>query len=234
MKRRTTSKKKRKTKSRITDGRRKFSQLNPMHITRVNSVSCVPDAIMVKLKYVSQIKIDTTSAFFYDQIYRGNTLFDPDLTNVGHQPMGYDQWAAFYNRYRVLACAAKLNIINEAAGPPCHVVFGPSTSATPYSGDLQEALEQPRAKYVGPLEVASRRAHSMKHYMTTSEVFGVPAEAVKDENDYSAATSTSPNKIWYWHLSLVSTDVSSDLLITWNLELTYYCMFQDRVALANS
>jgi len=234
MKRRTTSKKKRKTKSRITDGRRKFSQLNPMHITRINSVSCVPDAIEVKLKYVALQRIDTTSAFFYDAVFRGNSLFDPDLTLTGHQPLGFDQWKTFYNRYRVLACSAKLNVDNAAAGPSLWAVFGPSTSSTSYSGDLSDALEQPRAKVMGPIEVASRRAHTMKHYMTTSEAMGVTPETVKIENEYSAATSASPSKIWYWHLSFLSTDQSSDILVNFILELTFYCQMFERIPLSLS
>lgn len=34
--------------------------------------------------------------------FRANSIFDPDFTGVGHQPLGHDQMAALYNRYIVI------------------------------------------------------------------------------------------------------------------------------------
>jgi hypothetical protein len=33
--------------------------------------------------------------------FRLNSAYDPDLTATGHQPLGFDQWASFYNHYVV-------------------------------------------------------------------------------------------------------------------------------------
>jgi len=40
--------------------------------------------------------------------FRANSIFDPDQTGVGHQPIGSDQWAVFYNHYIVLESAISI------------------------------------------------------------------------------------------------------------------------------
>ena len=40
-------------------------------------------------------------------VLRMNSIYDPDYTTTGHQPMGRDQLAELYNRYRVLGFRMK-------------------------------------------------------------------------------------------------------------------------------
>lgn len=40
--------------------------------------------------------------------FRLNSAYDPDYSGGGHQPRGFDQWAAFYRRYRVTQ--VKINV----------------------------------------------------------------------------------------------------------------------------
>lgn len=54
--------------------------------------------------------------------FRFNTLFDPDSSLGGHQPYGFDQWMAMYNRFTVISATARLT---------CN----PSTAAA-YSGNF--------------------------------------------------------------------------------------------------
>lgn len=43
-----------------------------------------------------------------NQNFRLNSCFDPDLTGVGHQPRWFDQFAALYSYYTVVAAAAEI------------------------------------------------------------------------------------------------------------------------------
>jgi hypothetical protein len=58
---------------------------------------------VVYLRY-SDVKIYDAGigGITYNQ-YRCASIFDPDLTGIGHQPLGRDQWAEQYNDYAVLA-----------------------------------------------------------------------------------------------------------------------------------
>lgn len=61
-----------------------------------------PRSIITKLKYCDYYELtSTTGALAYQQI-RANSIFDPDLTGVGHQPMYRDKYAEIYDHYVVI------------------------------------------------------------------------------------------------------------------------------------
>jgi len=72
-----------------------------------------PDRLVVKLKYTDQYSF--SGAAPAAQVWRVNSLFDPDLTGTGHQPRYFDQLSAVYGQYCVKRFAVKLTCINTGA-----------------------------------------------------------------------------------------------------------------------
>lgn len=63
--------------------------------------------------YILSPQITSAGAITMDQqIWRMNSLYDPDYTNVGHQPKGRDMWASVYNYYAVIACDYNIKLYN--------------------------------------------------------------------------------------------------------------------------
>lgn len=77
-----------------------------------------PTSAVVKMRYCQSVQIDPSLANVGYTLFRANSIFDPDYSGAGHQPMGHDQWAAIYNHYSVL----KSRI---------HVTFLPSVTSVP-------------------------------------------------------------------------------------------------------
>jgi len=67
----------------------------------VSSQSFQPRWMRCRMKYCDQFVTTVPLATSVDQIFRANSLFDPDRTGIGHQPRGFDQLTPMYNRYRV-------------------------------------------------------------------------------------------------------------------------------------
>jgi hypothetical protein len=44
-----------------------------------------------------------------------NSIFDPDLTGVGHQPQLHDQLALLYSKYLVMSCSYKITFTDPSA-----------------------------------------------------------------------------------------------------------------------
>lgn len=61
-----------------------------------------PTKIITILKYVDILGVTSTTGGINTTVFRTNSVFDPDFTNVGHQPMYFDNYAALYQSYRVL------------------------------------------------------------------------------------------------------------------------------------
>lgn len=53
------------------------------------------------LRYCDYIDLDASVGGTAVNTFRANGLFDPDLTGIGHQPRGYDEWMTLYQKYVV-------------------------------------------------------------------------------------------------------------------------------------
>lgn len=61
-----------------------------------------PNSIITKLRYCDVIHLTSTLGSLSTNVFNANSIFDPDSTGVGHQPLYRDQYAAIYDQYTVL------------------------------------------------------------------------------------------------------------------------------------
>lgn len=73
----------------------------------------IPDYTTIKLGYYERVASGSVVApALMNYVFRLNSIFDPDVTAAGHQPLGRDHWAGVYKYYRVLAADVKLHWYN--------------------------------------------------------------------------------------------------------------------------
>ncbi len=85
--------------------------LNP--ITRFNPVTFgFPDRLMTTLRYHNIVAVSSVAGATGKQVYSWNSIYDPDITNVGHQPLYRDTYAAIYDHYAVVSARARVRITN--------------------------------------------------------------------------------------------------------------------------
>lgn len=70
----------------------------------------------VRLTYADNYRLDIhCDGNSYDnQVWRSNSIFDPDYLIGGHQPLFRDMWASMYDYYAVLACHYTIRCFNTA------------------------------------------------------------------------------------------------------------------------
>jgi len=105
----------------------------------------VPDRTILKMSYKDDINLSAASPSTYAvSNFRLNSIYDPDYANInGHQPLGYDQWAVFYNKYRVYKATIKATFINNSPGGVRCAIIPLNNSPL---GALDDAsFEQPHA-----------------------------------------------------------------------------------------
>ncbi len=144
------------------------------------------------LKYVQTVNFSVTAGTYAENQFRANSVFDPDLTGTGGQPLGFDNMAALFNRYRVNAFSFEVQMISLSASYKgvCVVVNGAETPTT-----YDEVCEYPRAQqrgigfngsptavFRGRVSLASINGKSQDGYhiddATASQVNTNPAEAI--------------------------------------------------------
>ena len=100
----------------------------------------MPDRVMVVMNYREFFNMTNVSGVG-TQVFSMNSIFDPNVTGGGHQPLGHDQWANFYSNYEVKSSRITINILPLDTNV-CRFSIFPSESSTS-SGDSTAGAEQP-------------------------------------------------------------------------------------------
>lgn len=164
----------------------------------------------VRLTYADTFRQDVTCAIAGGnskfQIFRANSIFDPDYSGGGHQPLFRDMWASMYDHYCVLACHYTIRVWNAgvegvtwtAVNPfknnlsPLNVTFLTTTDVTDFvdSAMIGPIAEQKNAvtKYALP------GAEHMTEFVGTLTPgdFIVDAKDADDDNTW-VAQGSNPN-----------------------------------------
>lgn len=187
-----------------------------------------PNRLLVKLPYSDfYSKIFTsTGPQGQTQAWNLNSIFDPDRTGVGHQPLGYDQWATFYNRYRVFKVAYNISCTNLGADQSIYGgitatngVFGNFTSMAPF--------EQPHTK---KFHIGGRNGKdtiTLKGVVNLPYITGRPLVSYKSDDTYQSVFGASPAEIMALNLMLLSTNPSAGGSVQVTCRLVYFVELYD-------
>lgn len=200
----------------------------------VRQPSGISDRLFIRLRYSVRVDFTSTIGALAAWQFRGNGVFDPDVTGTGGQPYYFDQWAALYNRVRVHGSKIRVEAsvpnpaIGSGAGNVTFVVV-PSNNLTTFGAtDSQLMREQPYSKFrsIRPFGASSP---AIRSYMGTTKILGLAKKTVDYENDLSSATNGNPTSTWYWNVGMFTTDEATTSFATPTLiTLTYYCEFYDK------
>jgi hypothetical protein len=68
------------------------------------------------LRYAQTNVIDVANFGTSQQVFRANSLYDPDLTGAGHQPNGFDQLMVAYNHFTVTRSRINVRVLQVGSG----------------------------------------------------------------------------------------------------------------------
>lgn len=187
----------------------------------------------VVLKYVDIFSQSLATVAGTNQIMNLNSIFDPDRTGVGHQPYGFDQLAALYNRYRVLKTKWVITFHAESTG--FYIVVVPTNgflaTAITNQASYATACEVPRASIraqgTGANSVVVRGQLSLNNLNGTTQT-----EYLADDR-FQALTTASPGELLILNVGTYNP-AGVTVAIDFTIELFYYVDFHDPVVLASS
>jgi len=79
-----------------------------------------------------------------------NSIWDPNATGIGHQPLYTDQLSALYNRYRVISCRYAIAGTVSNGTTETNSIIGvlPANEGKTVTGGINEFQENPRSRYI--------------------------------------------------------------------------------------
>lgn len=84
----------------------------------------LPAEKWARMRYVQEITIDPGIASIAAHYFRANSLFDPDFTGTGHQPLNFDQLIAGYQHYTVHGSKLTATVMQLGTTTLLPAVFG--------------------------------------------------------------------------------------------------------------
>lgn len=187
-----------------------------------------PDRARVRLVYDTRITIaTTTSPGTY--VFSGNSVFDPDVTAAGAQPVNYDDWTGLYDRYRVHGSSMTITALTSSSST---LVIGPAHSSTALSSAaLRDSFaSQP---YVKRFTIAANGGGlnmglPVRVEMSSPKFFGMSEQAFEGSDECYSLYTTNPAHRWYWIIASQHVDTSSAATLYADVRVEYDVEFFDR------
>lgn len=206
-----------------------YTGSNRPQTTMIKGPSIVPDQYMCKLKYNQRVVLTCTTGTMGTNVFRGNSLYDPDLTGIGQQPNGYDQLSGLYQKVRVTGSKVKVRNISQGstnATSQYDLVLVPLVEAPSWS-TIEDAISTPYSRSI-MVGNSNTEPKVISNFISTKKIFG---EKVVDDDDFAHDSASNPADQFYWYLSGQAIDRSSTVSVICEVSITYYCTFFQRQAL---
>lgn len=178
-------------KRKRTSIKNRSSKRQRMKRYRRISLAGQPNRKIVKMRYSDTIELNPGLTVPSGHAFRASSIFDPDYTGVGHQPMSHDQWALFYNHYTVIGSKIRFKFSSSTAGTEpivCGVILNDDASAP---STVSSLIEQGRGGYT-MLDTKSRSVITLKKGYSARRFHNVAD--VKDVDRLSATFGTNPTE----------------------------------------
>lgn len=195
----------------------------------------MPQRYTCKLKYNTIISLNPGAGIFAVNSFRANSLFDPDLTGVGHQPTPFDQLATFYKKYFVRSAKYIMSPIrnyNDSAaqgitvfGMALQPVSGITTGLT-WDDLMQSEKATQRIHYfmtTGSDSSPNGMTGPVKLYYSAKKYYGRGF----DDDDYKALVTTNPALgpvVDAWAINPQGADVTAT---TYNIYIEFIATFSE-------
>lgn len=191
-----------------------------------------PNEMRVVLPYTDmRLNPVVATKWGVDTVYNLNSVFDPENSGVGHQPRGFDQWAANYSRYRVNKVTIAYTLRQRAA----HGIHG-YIVVNNDSGSLENNNEV--AEYTTAIRLGGTSANVKplqgKKVFWPHKVLGVSWAQYVANEDTAGLVTANPAEVLYLHLIAQQIDETTLSETEHEIVLFYDVTFFDRKNIAAS
>jgi hypothetical protein len=161
--------------------------------------------------------------------FRVNSIFDPNYTGTGHQPLGHDQWATFYNRYRVRKMTYRITFTNFSGSEESEVALEMRPNST-IGTSYDTVREGPLCVYKSILGIAgsNNAIRETTGVCDIAKIRGIDPRRVLLESDFQAVFGNNPPIECFLNIAMQNQDVGTAVTIRVRVDLTYHVDLFDR------
>lgn len=199
------AKKARKPRARPAPRRRMRRTRHSTIARNAGFASGMPHVRRARLRWVQDVDVTPTSALIVSSYSATNARVPKAAT---HSPMGWDQWAALYQRFTVVGSKINLRVLGDyegstASSPTAIGIFTSEDSSTSVYTSYTDFIEAKKGVY-RLVSGSQMKSVSLTVPFSTKRFFNV--KDVKDVDDLGALITGSPTReaffdVWYQGLA---------------------------------
>jgi hypothetical protein len=202
-------------------------------LRRIMTPTPFKDVFITKLRYadVRQLTTDATSGVIgTEQTFRLNSLFDPDFTNAGHQPMGFDQITPFYGSYQVDAVEITTEWFGSTSNSlMCFMTIQSGQNQSALAGTSCTIAYERQEVLSRGLPIAGRDVWRHTEIVPIHLVVGLSKQQYRDDPNYRALVGSNPATQAYIRFAVGDTGTGSSTKCTIGTTFVFHCRFFDRI-----
>ncbi len=196
----------------------------------------IPKKAIRRLRYHTQVNINPGAGVAGYHIFSANGMFDPDITGVGHQPMGFDQMMVMYDHYHVIGakCVARFYNTDAASATPAWVGISCTDDALLSSSSVEKLVESGKTTKKFLMKPATGGAN----YQTVTKKCSPPkytsvSKPLSENNLSGSATANPVEQVYFavWIGPVDSTDLGNYGLV---VTIDYIAVFTEPKIMAQS
>lgn len=205
------------------------------HMTLPRAVNLVaPDRIMTRLSYKGQMNLTIAAAGVVVAFrYTPSAAFDIDPLLGSTATVGFSEWSAFYNNYRVPSSKLKIEACNFTTTPLTAIIvpLNSDPGSTPTAASVSEWQNNPYAK-VALVCPTGGPSTKLSQQMSTEKIFG--SKMVLFDDNFQSLVTSIPNNNWFWAIGLwTGQAVGANTSVLFSIEILIDCEFFSRKRLVS-
>lgn len=179
-----------------------------------------PQRMLGKLPYFTSGQLYNAVGLYQTQLMNLNSIYDPDRSGVGHQPLGHDEWNTWYNRYRVYKVDYIITFNNLDESQAAIVAVINQNGIPTYANEA--AFEQPGAfvKTIGPVSGVNKC--QVKGSVYLPRLNGKSPSAYRANDDTQATFGANPSEVLTQALVVAPVLAGSPVNIAYTIKMMYH------------
>lgn len=184
-------------------------------------------------KYCENVTLTSSIGAYNTYVFSTNSLYDPNLTGVGHQPLYFDQIGLFYNRSCVTDAKITVKFTTDTTNSnPLVVVLFIDDDATTTVANIQTLAENSTANSA-QLKVikGGSEAQQLSKSWSLKQAFG-PTNI--SDAQYSGTSSSGPADQQYFIIGMQPMTGSTTSAVLLQVQIEYTAIWWDMKEVSGS
>lgn len=186
----------------------------------------VPPAQITSFHYNDKYTLSTGVAgiFGTEQVWRLNSLFDPDFSGVGHQPYGYDVQSNNYKKYMVYSVKVRFTVFHPTEDGVIVAWCASNSQDTVQIGGFTPTVvcERPNVGYFIMDDDGDNKQTTVEINFDLAGIEGMGRrEYLADEDDHGALWTANPASLISFRLAAASSNDSENVTVRVRMDMWF-------------